>query len=873
LTTPFLIGYMNGMAALVDNGLSGCSGGFGTGSSIAPAAQFAMPMYCGAPLEARRMTSEGLLTYEHTSRAGAGDVVAELALLLTAGREPAAVREYWETSQIQYVNIALGKPATASSVYNANSVASQVTDGITDVGLYHSAGPSNEWLRVDLGAMTDIDSVRVWHRTDCCQTRINGATVMIAETPDAPGAGVQCGAPLVHTGHPTSTLSCPGVSGRYVTVLSGNSFLQVLELQVLAMKANGLGDTTCGPLPPPPCPTCSSLSWPMVGGLSDVCAESDAGFSCAAAETYAGTGGAVDVCASVGARLCSFTELRAGAGTGTGCGHDARFVWSSSNSAQGLSCADTEMVVVRGNNIGAPTCLSKTATASVRCCADTECAATVIEPGTTPDCSGVTALADDAACVALGCMYTPALPVEPTPSVSDMLPNLIKLFTFSPEYTATNMNTLREQPRAAIPEIPTQNRPYKAIIVVFLEGGADSFNMLIPHSGCVRDLYAEYAEVRSNIALPLSQILPMELHEDNTQPCTTFATHPALSMVKTLWDAGQASWYANIGTLVEPVTREQWFSRSVDVPPLLFGHDSMQRQCQSVHADNTGASGVLGRIMDVLTSQATPYRSKVYSMYGIRKLVEGDVPPAVIGGGGVVRFSQHAALGETIREMTGKESESLFADTYAGILESSLVDTERLGALMADVSLLGSYGGHTGMANIARIMALPHSVHESERDVFMVGIRTFDAHQNPPHMDINMLLGKLNTDLIALHTDLVALNLWDCMTMVTISDFGRTITSNGIGTDHAWGGNNFIVGGAVKGRRIHGQFPDDIKPETSELEIGRGRGVFIPTTPWEGMWYGLAQWFGVEDDRIFEVVPNAANFPDSALHSVGEVFN
>ena len=90
---------------------------------------------------------------------------------------------------------------------------------------------------------------------------------------------------------------------------------------------------------------------------------------------------------------------------------------------------------------------------------------------------------------------------------------------------------------------------------------------------------------------------------------------------------------------------------------------------------------------------------------------------------------------------------------------------------------------------------------------------------------------------------------------------------------NGWGGNNFIIGGSVKGRRIHGVYPDDINPETSELEVGRGRGVFIPTTPWEGMWYGLAQWFGVDEARLLDVVPNAANFQDNALHTADELFN
>ena len=106
----------------------------------------------------------------------------------------------------------------------------------------------------------------------------------------------------------------------------------------------------------------------------------------------------------------------------------------------------------------------------------------------------------------------------------------------------SSRNVLRDHPRPAQPDVPSQNRPYKAIVVFLLAGGADSWNMLVPHSGCVRDLYAEYAEIRGAVALPLAEILPMDLHADSTtQPCTTYGTTPALSIVKELWDAGQAS--------------------------------------------------------------------------------------------------------------------------------------------------------------------------------------------------------------------------------------------------------------------------------------------------------------------------------------------
>lgn len=413
------------------------------------------------------------------------------------------------------------------------------------------------------------------------------------------------------------------------------------------------------------------------------------------------------------------------------------------------------------------------------------------DPNGPATCDAVTALEDETACVAAGCRYRPAVPTHPVPSEADVLPDLIKLFAFSPEFAATNQNVLREHPRPVMPPIPSQNRPYKALIVILLKGGADSWNILVPHSGCVRDLYAEYAEARSSQALPLDRILPLDLADGSpAQPCTTYATHPSLGKVKQLWDAGQAAFFANIGTLIKPIDRFD-FIRG-DRPIGLFGHTKQRKEIQSVHAQNPTASGVLGRIVDALTAQENPYRSKVYSMYGMQKLVEGDVVPTIIGGGGVMKFNQYAKYAQTLEDFTGSESDSLFADTYAALLENSLYITNRLSDALAEVSLQGDYSGNTGMQQVARVMGLPHSFHESERDVFMVGVHSFDKHQGGPDA-LDGLLGAIDADLTALHTDLEAFGLWDSTTVVTISDFGRTISSNGLGTDHAWGGNNFIV--------------------------------------------------------------------------------
>ena len=404
-----------------------------------------------------------------------------------------------------------------------------------------------------------------------------------------------------------------------------------------------------------------------------------------------------------------------------------------------------------------------------------------------------------------------------------------------------------------------------------LYGGADSWNMLVPHSGCMRDLYAEYAVIRGVAALPLADVLPIDLHANSTaQPCTTYGTHPALSFVKELWDAGQAAFYANIGSLTQPISRRD------RLPTGLRSHTTQRQVIQSLKGKhstqsdgNAYGSGVLGRVVEALTAQEDPYRSKIFTVYGNRKLIHGDSLPVILGRGGVQRFGQYSRYSATLQEMTGSESDSVFADVYSQQLESTLSNTNRLSGAMAAVTLQGSYSGSTGLEQVARVMSLGRDFHDSEREVFMVGIQSFDAHSGlgMPKLEL------LNADLAAFHTDLTRLNLWNVTAVTSISDFGRTIKTNGRGTDHAWSGNTFIVGGSVKGGHIHGHYPDDLNPATSELEVGGGSGIFIPTTPWEGLWYGLAQWFGVAEDRMAEVLPNAANFPDTALYSQDEVFN
>ena len=127
---------------------------------------------------------------------------------------------------------------------------------------------------------------------------------------------------------------------------------------------------------------------------------------------------------------------------------------------------------------------------------------------------------------------------------------------------------------------------------------------------------------------------------------------------------------------------------------------------------------------------------------------------------------------------------------------------------------------------------------------------------------------KINAALSALETELKAQDAWKDTLLLTSSDFGRTYASNGAGTDHAWGGNYFLVGGAANGGQLFGDFPASFI-ETSDVVISRN-GRIIPTTPWESVWYALAEWFGVDSSAMVEVLPNHGNFPTQTMFRASE---
>eukprot|EP00051_Salpingoeca_urceolata_P032686 m.16891 g.16891 ORF g.16891 m.16891 type:complete len:2374 (-) comp5352_c0_seq1:24-7145(-) len=419
-------------------------------------------------------------------------------------------------------------------------------------------------------------------------------------------------------------------------------------------------------------------------------------------------------------------------------------------------------------------------------------------------------------------------------------------------------------------------RPFKAIVVMMLSGGADSFNMLIPHSRCAdgKDMYEEYATVRTDGAIPKSRLLPVDVPE-GTQPCDTFGLHYNLGGLKQLMEDGDGAWVANIGSLVEPLNRSEYFG-SFGVPkkkrpPRLFAHNTVLKYTHSMIPTTTQVrTGWLGRMVKALRGQDNPYKCELFSVSGSPNMLTGAGDFDIIVNSQVKGFDQFDALGEELFNLTGNASTSKFADKYSEVLHAALKRTSTLGPELAAAQLdttFGSTGWQRSLERVAKLVKLRDKL-GTERAVFFANYGGFD-NQHMRWGSFHPKMADLSAGVSKFVQEMKKQGVWDDVVLVTMSEFGRKLTSNGRGCDHAWGGNHFLAGGKIKGGRILGRFPNKL---TDDYEYSVNQGRLIPTTPWEGIMGGLAEWFGLEPQNMQEVFPVINRFPSDMLYSAGELF-
>jgi uncharacterized protein (DUF1501 family) len=442
---------------------------------------------------------------------------------------------------------------------------------------------------------------------------------------------------------------------------------------------------------------------------------------------------------------------------------------------------------------------------------------------------------------------------------------------------------------------------YKALVCIFLQGGNDSNNLIIP---TLPAEYSNYASIRTPVlAIPQSAILGVTSLDPDGH---TYGLHPSCPELQTLFGEGKLAFLFNTGTLVYPLSRAEYLSGSPAAPPQLFSHADQQTQWQTSVPDEPPTTGWGGRCADLLAAvQPGAPISLVVTLAGANTFEIGNtVAQYSVSTSGAVSLSFPTTPGggastnrlPTLLNLLGLPYTNLQSQAYASVAEQAISTSALLNSAIAPtgatnywttpfpVSIQPPEGGAAFTSTlspqlqmVARLIAAGSTPTSSggfgmKRQIFFVQVGGYDLHSG----QTNYSTGAPNNVLLGAHTNLLAelsqsmnafqrgmeqLGLSNNVTCFTASDFSRTFPSNGQGSDHGWGSHHLILGGAVNGQRTYGTFP--ALAINGPNDTGTGR--WIPTTAIDQYFATLATWFGVDSGNLATVFPNIGHFPTANL--------
>lgn len=411
---------------------------------------------------------------------------------------------------------------------------------------------------------------------------------------------------------------------------------------------------------------------------------------------------------------------------------------------------------------------------------------------------------------------------------------------------------------------------YRALVVVFLNGGNDGSNCLVPLDAA----YADYERARTNLALPRASLAPLAGESAGHR----FGIHPALAALAPLYDRGRLAWIANAGPLIEPATAGQVLDRSVRLPPFLLSHFEQVAISQGWGADED-LSGWGGRGLELLPLALRGPIAAV-SMSPSRTLVLGR-QSAVTWIGSEEGHSRYWGLADfgvpgnpgaqAMQRLAQGQFGNAYAQEYARTLERALAQTTTLTAAYAAGTVPTADFGDGTLATSLRTLArlLPAFKRQGlRRQIFLVDWGNFDTHgvqrgSEPRTQDYHLaLLGKALAGFDAAN---IASGVDADVATLVMSEFGRTIRpASGGGSDHAWGNHWWLLGGPVQGGQVVGTFPSPVLGGPDDMDRGRG-GRFVPTTATAQVAATLLGWLGVPSSSLGAVLPELSNFAQKTL--------
>jgi len=407
---------------------------------------------------------------------------------------------------------------------------------------------------------------------------------------------------------------------------------------------------------------------------------------------------------------------------------------------------------------------------------------------------------------------------------------------------------------------------YRALVCIFLFGGNDSNNVVIP-----LDDYATYAAVRGNagtLNIAQDSLLPIA----PPSAAATFGLHPSLAPLHPVFNEGRLAIVCNVGPLVEPLIRSQYLARNVPLPLNLFSHSDQQQQWQTCVSTGPSATGWGGRTADRFAGTET-FPSMI-SVAGLQTFVAAStVRPLTMTPGQAFALAGYTSGSAAAKARYAALQELLALDRQHALIASAN-DTTSLAiqnsAALASLPVLDTTFPNTSLGNqlkqIAQLIQLNRDQIGLSQQIFFCSLGGFDTH-NGQLTTQSTLLGQLAAAMGAFDASMTSLSMSDAVTTFTLSDFSRTFQPNNTaGTDHAWGAHHFVMGGAVQGGDFYGRFPTLAPNGPDDTDSGSGaRGRWIPTTAVDQYAATLARWYGVPDVDLPAVLPNLGRFDAANL--------
>ena len=419
------------------------------------------------------------------------------------------------------------------------------------------------------------------------------------------------------------------------------------------------------------------------------------------------------------------------------------------------------------------------------------------------------------------------------------------------------------------PTIAGDAPDYRALVCLFLSGGNDANNLIVPNDTAG---YATYAAGRTTLALPQTGLLGIT---PKTTDGRSWALHPSMSAFKDLFDSGKGAVLANVGTLAVPTTKAQYRARSVPLPLQLFSHNDQQVEWQSSLADKGFSTGWGGRLADLTNAFNTNNSiSMSISLNGQNAFQVGrNVVQYAVGTSGAIALSGTSTSATSVsglrtralNDLLASPNNNLFETAFSGMTTNAIADSALLSGVLGGTAPFTTTFPTSNLGQQLRMIARLIAVREQlglKRQVFFARIGGWDLHDNqlsatdPTTGAHANLLADVANSLKAFYDATVELGVGEKVTTFTASDFGRTLRSNGDGSDHGWGSHHLVVGGAVKGGDIYGKMPDLAVDGPDDT----GSGRWIPTTSVDEYSATLANWFGVSSTDMPVVLPNIGRF-------------